>query len=292
MSLIDEALKRARAEAVRQDAAQRSAASRWVPSYPLTRRRPRTSLWIGVAAGCLAAGVAVGVGVGMSGFGGRDGGEREEGARRGGAERKEAQVRREGAGPQGLRGDGSASGADGRPGAGTLGEPAGEQAPTADQRQPGPPAPATAPGRAPSPGGQPAPQGTGDRRSGPASSLPSPSSPRPVEPSRPPSASTPPGDIPQTPPAAPQQAAPASPAPGSAPQPLPSTATYVRRASLPDGGALELGGIAFSAAQPVALLNGRVVGVGEVVEGMTVVSIAPGRVDLEGQGTSLALLIK
>jgi hypothetical protein len=65
----------------------------------------------------------------------------------------------------------------------------------------------------------------------------------------------------------------------------------VRRAQLPGGGEIALGGIAFST-NPVALLNGKVVGVGEVVDGMTVVAIVPGRVELAGRGTRLALVIQ
>ena len=67
--------------------------------------------------------------------------------------------------------------------------------------------------------------------------------------------------------------------------------THVRRAPVPGGGWIELGGIAFSADQPVALLNGRVVSVGEVVEGFTVISIAPRRVELRGHGTTLVLTL-
>ncbi|HEX5758728.1 MAG TPA: hypothetical protein VF121_06000, partial [Thermoanaerobaculia bacterium] len=68
-------------------------------------------------------------------------------------------------------------------------------------------------------------------------------------------------------------------------------ASHVRRAPVPGGGAIELGGIAFSANQPVALLNGRVVGVGEVVEGFTVIAIEPRRVELRGHGTTVFLTL-
>jgi hypothetical protein len=275
MSLIDEALKRARAEADRQTAAQRSAASRWVPSHPLSRRRSRTLLWAGAAAACLAAGVAVGLGVSALSEDGA--GDRERQTRR-------STVAAEA--PEGLREEDQAGG--GRPPAllfeelGTTEAPgAGANTlepldPLAEMIEPGEEAPAPLPGPSSSPGAA----STAAPPPGPAGvdpSLPSPSSPgRPEESPRP----------------APPPAAGAQPAPQPRPTAPEPAATYVRRAPLPGGGEIALGGIAFSANQPVALLNGKVVGVGEVVEGMTVVAISPGRVDLAGRGTTLALLIE
>ena len=130
-----------------------------------------------------------------------------------------------------------------------------------------------------------------------AASLPGSSSP--VQTTPPPPAA--PAD--RTPPSPPS---PSSAAPPAADTPLPANPAlpdavppvpeepapvFVRRAQLPGGGAIQLGGIAFST-NPVALLNGKVVGVGEVVDGMTVVAIVPGRVELEGRGTRLALAIE
>jgi hypothetical protein len=61
MSLIDEALKRARQEASRQDAAAREARYARVPSYVPPVRRPRSWLLPGIVAACLVVGAAVGV---------------------------------------------------------------------------------------------------------------------------------------------------------------------------------------------------------------------------------------
>lgn len=72
----------------------------------------------------------------------------------------------------------------------------------------------------------------------------------------------------------------------------PGSRVFVRRADLDDGNAIELGGIAWSESGPFALLNGRVVGVGESVRGYLVVEIDPGQVVLERRGQRLALRLK
>jgi hypothetical protein len=61
MSLIDEALKRARQEASRQDAAAREARYARVPTYVAPVRRSRSWLLPGVVAACLVVGAAAGV---------------------------------------------------------------------------------------------------------------------------------------------------------------------------------------------------------------------------------------
>ncbi|MDQ2869998.1 MAG: hypothetical protein M3S32_04595 [Acidobacteriota bacterium] len=60
----------------------------------------------------------------------------------------------------------------------------------------------------------------------------------------------------------------------------------------PDGTRIELGGIVFSEANPVALLNGRVLPVGGVVGGMTIVAIEENRIELEGEGTRVFLSLR
>jgi len=307
VSLIDEALKRARAEAARQKTAERGAASRWVPSHPLTRRRRRPLLWAGLAAGCLAAGVAVGLAVAALSGGeggedrGRDGCDQVAAAAPAAVEEKD-QVGRDGsatlveepaagaagAAPTDAFGTSSRASTAAEPvsprgslrgenARGEAMEGTGDRlAPQRDREAPE----RTAPPRVPSPPSSSSAAATPPASEPPAdrspSSLPSPSSAVPPAPETPAAGSSDPrGAAAATPPAAPEGPA----------------ATYVRRAPLPGGGAIALGGIAFST-NPVALLNGKVVGIGEVVDGMTVVAIAPGRVDLEGRGTRLALLIK
>ena len=51
-----------------------------------------------------------------------------------------------------------------------------------------------------------------------------------------------------------------------------------------DGTRIELGGIVFSETNPVALINGRVLPVGGVVGSMTIVAITESRVELAGDG--------
>jgi hypothetical protein len=68
--------------------------------------------------------------------------------------------------------------------------------------------------------------------------------------------------------------------------------SYVRHADLKDNISIELGGIAWSESGPYALLNGRVVGIGESVSGLIVRQIEPLEVVLEGQGRTISLRLK
>ena len=75
-------------------------------------------------------------------------------------------------------------------------------------------------------------------------------------------------------------------------EPSVNVESYLRHADLEDNISIELGGIAWSESGPYALLNGRVVGVGESVSGMIVRQIEPLQVVLEGQGRRIALRLK
>jgi len=68
--------------------------------------------------------------------------------------------------------------------------------------------------------------------------------------------------------------------------------TYVGEVTVPDGAKIELGGIVFSETNPVALINGKVLGPGAVVEEFTIVSIQPDRVELRGRGITMFLVLK
>jgi hypothetical protein len=68
--------------------------------------------------------------------------------------------------------------------------------------------------------------------------------------------------------------------------------SYVRTIELPGGGSLELGGIAWSETSPVALLNGKAVGRGEVVEGCLVVEIEPAQIELRYDEQTIYLRLK
>ncbi len=68
--------------------------------------------------------------------------------------------------------------------------------------------------------------------------------------------------------------------------------TYVGEVTLPGGERIELGGIVFSETNPVALINGRVIGAGRVVGGFTVAEIQPDRVKLEGEDGTIWIRLK
>lgn len=79
--------------------------------------------------------------------------------------------------------------------------------------------------------------------------------------------------------------------PGAGERPLPKAVPKAGgdRIDLPGGGRLELAGIVWSESNPSALINGRIVGVGERVEGYTVVAISPRQVELRAGTDSLFL---
>jgi hypothetical protein len=88
-----------------------------------------------------------------------------------------------------------------------------------------------------------------------------------------------------------------APASGSDAPPTARTApaeprTHVREVTLEDGRTIRLGGIAYSETAPLAYLNGRLLGVGEFVEGCPVRRIERGRVLLGCVGGELALALE
>ncbi len=64
---------------------------------------------------------------------------------------------------------------------------------------------------------------------------------------------------------------------------------YVGSLSLPGGGTIELGGIAWSATAPSAVLNGSLLSVGSEILGLRVAAISERTVTLEGRGKRYAL---
>ena len=68
--------------------------------------------------------------------------------------------------------------------------------------------------------------------------------------------------------------------------------SYVQTYPLPGGGTIELGGIAWSETGPFALLNGRVVGPGAVIQEYTLERIRPGHVELAGDGRRIHLSLQ
>ncbi|MGB5816494.1 MAG: hypothetical protein WBH75_15920 [Thermoanaerobaculia bacterium] len=72
----------------------------------------------------------------------------------------------------------------------------------------------------------------------------------------------------------------------------PEGSTYLHRAELADGVTLELGGIAWSGFDPIALINGKAVGQGERVNGYLVVQIDPQQVEMRGEVGSIFIRLK
>ncbi|HEY9422061.1 MAG TPA: hypothetical protein VIW92_11655, partial [Thermoanaerobaculia bacterium] len=103
--------------------------------------------------------------------------------------------------------------------------------------------------------------------------------------------------VPAEPVPAPEEERPvqAAPVPDPPPSPAPAAGglvegqTYAGEAPVPGGGTVKLNGIAFSQDRPVAVLDGRVMGAGEVVQGFTVIEIEAGRVKLQGHGATIYL---
>lgn len=256
MSLIDEALKRARQEAARQDEAARELRYRQVPVIPGLRQPVRRSWLLPVLAAIIAACLAVGIGIGLF-----------LSDRRGEDQRAAVPP----------------------PPAAPAAAPVTQQPPTdiedlqedeavpAPVPLPSPPVPVIEeeaappvaeeqPARAEEPA-------IADMRQREIALNPAP--PRP-----------------QSEPEAPRESeqAPAAPSPVPvAPEPAPAPAVagqervYQQDLPLPGGGSLRLNGIAFSE-QPVALFGDKVVAPGESVAGYKVLAIEARRVRLEGQG--------
>jgi hypothetical protein len=66
---------------------------------------------------------------------------------------------------------------------------------------------------------------------------------------------------------------------------------YSGEVPIPGGGTLHLNGVAFSD-HPVAVIDGRVVAPGEVVQGFTVVAIERGQVRLQGYGMKVIVAVR
>ena len=73
---------------------------------------------------------------------------------------------------------------------------------------------------------------------------------------------------------------------------LPDGKIYAGEVTLPDGPKIALEGIVFSETNPVALINGKVLPPGGVVEEFTIVSIKPDRVELNGRGVTIVVTLK
>jgi hypothetical protein len=249
MSLIDEALKRARQEAARQDEAARELRYRQVPVIPGLRQPARRSWLLPVViAACLAVGV--GIGLFLSGRQGED--QRAALPPPPSAPAAPAPARVE---PP----------AESQPEATAVPAPAPLPSPPPPviEEEPAPPAVEERPVQKEEPV-------IADMRQREIALSPAPPATRESEPPAP------------APPAVPAPE-PVVPEPAPAPAVAGQERVYQQEMPLPGGGSLRLNGIAFSE-QPVALFGDKVVAPGESVAGYKVVAIEARRVRLEGQG--------
>ncbi len=68
--------------------------------------------------------------------------------------------------------------------------------------------------------------------------------------------------------------------------------SYLNEVPVPGGGVVKLNGIAYSPDHPIAVIDGRVVAPGEVVQGFTVVEIQARQVKLQGHGATVFVTTK
>lgn len=242
MSLIGDALKKARQEAARQDALRQRTPYAVGVADAADRRTSFLPLLAGLGAGCLVAGLAVAF-AWSAGWG---------------------------------------------PFAKPAKQPVqvAKSAPPASPVNSGPALPVPSPTVEPEPTAVP-PQGV--------NSTPPPA---PVEETRPqPSTEARPAptlDPPPAPPAPAEEQRPTPPPPIAATPPPPQGATdlvdgqtYAGEVPVPGGGTVKLNGIAYSQEHPIAVLDGRVMAPGEMIQGFTLVAIETGRVKLQGYGATV-----
>jgi hypothetical protein len=265
MSLISDALKKARQEAARQDSLRQGVPYAVGSVEPPARRNPLLPLFAGLGAGCLAAGVlfAVAYMAGWGPFG-----------------RPEPETRV-------AEATSTAPQSSGLQAAEPASPPSAVMTETAEITEVTPP-PAQAEPQAPPPAAAPAPE-----QPQPQIEM------RPTVPVEPPVVRVEPQTTPPPAPApveerpaqAPVPQAPAAPAPEASGD-LTDAKVYVAELPVPGDEPVKLNGIAFSQDQPVAVLDGRVMGPGETIKGFTIISIESGRVKLQGHGTTVYLAPK
>ncbi|HVR95356.1 MAG TPA: hypothetical protein VMW27_01995 [Thermoanaerobaculia bacterium] len=258
MSLISEALKKARQEAARQDALHQSAPYAVGYADARARRNPLLPVLAGLGAGCLFAGLlfAVAWTAGWGPFAKSPAPAPVEVAQSAPAPPPPAvQIQEEPAAPQ----------------AAVPAPP--QQVPAAPPPQPAIVEPRPLPGSPKPPAADPE---TPIAQAEP--------SPPPVAAAAEPTSSGEPAAVP------PAEPAPSTPAPLTAPAGgLEDGKVYTGEVPVPGGGSLKLNGIAYSQDRPVAVLDGRVMGPGEAIQGFTVVAIESGRVKLQGYGATVFL---
>lgn len=273
MSLINEALRKARLEAARQDAASRGI------SYPTMERAPRRPPLAPILTAVVLLAAAGGLFYWLGTRSAREG--VEIGEARETATMVPAEPESTSSAPP--TGDTAA------PARMETEPPAGEPVTARpSETVPAPNEPTPAPARtrqrpippAPDPRPEPAASTEPTMRSTPPATI-------PVEPEPAPVAAEPEPAAPLEPPASPAGAPVTSRTAPTEPDPAATTSvgeTFVREASIPGVGRLRLGGIAWSERQPFALINGRVLGPGDRIQGLQVAAVSRGEVVLRAEG--------
>jgi hypothetical protein len=269
MSLISDALKKARQEAARQDSLRQGLPYAVGAVDTPARRDPWISLLAGLGAGCLLAAAVFALAF-FAGWG---------------PFHKPAVESRTAAVPAV-----SALAAPAPVPPVALAAPAPTLPPAEIPEAERPAAPPAAPPvlKAPAPEARPTPAAP---QVAPPANPPAPAPMAPVAPVAPMAETS----EPAAPPSSAAPAAPAPPAPSVQPLPTGSATgleegkVYAGEVPIPGGGSVKLNGIAFSQDHPVAVLDGRVMGPGESVGGFTIVAIESGRVKLQGHGATVFL---
>lgn len=271
MSLVNEALKKARLEAARQDAARRGLpppGSQPVPASPLAPS-------IAIKGAAVALLVAVALLIFWAGRRSSSGEQTENiSVAQARGENPSAEVPATvGASPE-TAPDSPAEGAtDGvRAGLDNRSQAPGESQPAAPNTSRDAPA-------------------TQDRLAAPRTEAPAPTAaPTTAAQSTPqqlqPPAAEQPQQRPRTDPGRPAAAQPSADTTSAQPQ------SFLRKLELPGSRPIELGGIAWSEDRPFALINGRVVGPGDQIEELMVVSVHPKHVELRGDQGYFLLRLK
>ncbi len=273
MSLINDALKRARVEAARRDAAEKGVPPSALPVYQARSRRP----WLAPVAGFVAGLAAVGVAAGAFWF-----------ARR--------PMSPEGARSAPVVEDAGSAQAPAPINAAQAPSPAEDRRPVNDSRVAPPKEPVGARAgvarrhSSPSGGGASEPSGPGESAvAAGATAAPPAASAVPA-----PGAAAAVDLAPKAPERAPIEPAPAVATPQSRqPPPAPDTGgrTYFREAA-PAGTLVKVDFIVWSKSRPFAQINGHLLSPGQAVDGYTVLEVERERVELEGGGARFWIRVK
>lgn len=266
MSLVNEALKKARADAARQEALEKGVQVTATPTHLPYERRASSWPLVAIALGLALLIVVLGIVIGS---------RLEQAVARSGALQADAAVEpNDGAGPAG-----------GPPSAAL---PTSEAAPVAASETStvrgaavDPSAADSSSGTPPADGGGSTPRDSAGAESPGAEAIAPQRSGRPQRRAR--TLAEPAGD---------EAAATADTAPSSEDEVGPVESARLLTAELPDGGTLRLAGITWSPSNPLAMVNGQMLRPGDVIEGFEVVQIGQTAVELSDGRQTIVLRVR